>query len=362
MIMPAAVHDRPSTTDRPRPTDHDEEADGMRSFTWLRLLAATASLAVLATACSTGDEEAVRVYSGRHYDLEQAFEQFSEETGVDVEFLFGDDAELRERITAEGEDTLADVYMTVDAGNLALAAEEGLFRPLESQELREAVPENLRDPQGRWFGLSERARTIVYDPADVDPSELSTYAALADPRWEGRLCLRRSTNVYTQSLVASLIANEGRERALEIVTGWADNARILNNDVAILENIAAGSCDVGITNHYYLARLLEDDPDFPVEPFWANQQGRGVHVNVSGAGVTANADDPELAARLLEWLATTGQETFVEGNHEYPVNPEVEPGELIQEFGDFEVDPLNAAEFGGLNREAIELMAEAGYE
>ncbi len=233
---------------------------------------------------------------------------------------------------------------------------------MDSAALREAVPENLRDPDGLWYGLSRRARTIVYDPADVDPSELSTYEALADPEWEGRLCLRRSTNVYTQSLVASLIAHHGEDRALEIVRGWADNASILNNDIAILENIEAGACDVGITNHYYLARLLEDDPDFPVEVFWANQDDRGVHVNVSGAGVTRQADDPELAAQLIEWLATDGQEAFVAGNHEYPVNPAVEPDPLIAEFGAFEADTLNAAEFGSLNAEAIELMAEAGYE
>ncbi len=328
-----------------------------------RLLALLALLSLVASGCGAfGDDQVVRVYSGRHYDLETAFEQFAEETGISVEFLYGSDAELRERIVAEGEDTLADVYMTVDAGNLALAADEGLFQPIESEVLDAAVPENLRDPDGRWYGLSLRARTIVYDPADVDPSELSTYEALADPQWAGRLCLRRSTNVYTQSLVASLIAHLGEERALEVVTGWADNARILNNDVAILENIAAGACDVGITNHYYLARLLEDDPDFPVEVFWADQDGRGVHVNVSGAGVTAEADDPDLAQQLIEWLATDGQEAFVAGNHEYPVNPDVAPDDLVAGFGEFTVDPLGAAEFGALNAEAIRLMAEAGYE
>jgi iron(III) transport system substrate-binding protein len=332
----------------------------------VRVATLAAVLAVLATACATGDDDVVRVYSGRHYDLEQAFEEFAVETGIDVEFLYGDDAELRERIRAEGEDTQADVYMTVDAGNLALAASEGMFQPVADAgllaTLEEAVPANLRDPDGLWFGLSERARTIVYDPDRVEPSELSTYAALAEPEWEGRLCLRRSTNVYTQSLVASLIANEGEDRALEVVEGWAANATILNNDVAILENIAAGTCDVGITNHYYLARLLEDDPEFPVKVFWANQGEEGTHVNVSGAGITAEADDPELAARLLAWLATDGQEAFVEGNHEYPVNPDVEPEPLIAAFGDFEVDQLNASEFGRLNAEAIELMARAGYE
>lgn len=328
----------------------------------IRLAMLASTLALLATACANGDDDVVRVYSGRHYDLEQAFAAFAAETGIDVEFLYGDDAELRERIAVEGEDTQADVYMTVDAGNLALAASEGMFRPLDDPTLEAAVPENLRDPDGLWFGLSERARTIVYHPDRVDPDDLSTYAALAAPEWEGRLCLRRSTNVYTQSLVASIIANEGEERAQQIVEGWAANAQILNNDVAILENIAAGTCDAGITNHYYLARILEDDPDFPVEVFWANQEATGTHVNVSGAGVTAEADDPELAAQLLAWLATTGQETFVEGNHEYPVNDEVEPGPIIADFGEFTVDQLNAGEFGRLNGEAIELMARAGYE
>lgn len=331
----------------------------------IRLLALVGALVMLATGCGAAagaDDDVVQVYSGRHYDLEQAFTAFSEQTGVSVEFLFGNDAELRERIAAEGEDTLADVYMTVDAGNLALAARDGVFQPLESDTLSAAVPENLRDPDGLWYGLSQRARTIMYDPADVDPSELSTYEALADPRWADRLCLRRSTNVYTQSLVASLIVHHGRARAVEIVRGWADNARIFNNDIAILENIAAGTCDVGITNHYYLARLLEDDPDFPVAVFWANQSDEGVHVNVSGAGVTANADDPDLAAQLIEWLATQGQDTFVAGNHEYPVNPDVEPEPLIAGFGGFDVDPLNATEFGSRNAEAIAVMAEAGYE
>lgn len=306
----------------------------------------------------------MRVYSGRHYDLERAFELFAEETDVSVEFLFGSDAELRERIEAEGADTEADVYMTVDAGNLYLAADHGVFRPLDSDRLEAAVPSNLRDPSGRWFGLSMRARTIVYNPDRVRPSELSTYEDLADPKWEGRLCMRDPTNVYTQSLVASLIAHHGYDAALEIVRGWvANDVEILSSDVLILETIAEGGCDVGISNHYYLARLLEEEPDLAVEVFWANQDERGVHVNVSGAGVTKHADDPALAQRLLEWLATKGQTVFVEGNHEYPVNPEVEPGALLEErFGtDFEVDRLNAAEYGSLNGEAIRLLDEAGY-
>lgn len=316
------------------------------------------------TACSGGDGDVVRVYSGRHYDLEPAFERFSEETGISVEFLTGSDAELRERIAAEGEETQADVYLTVDAGNLAIAAGQGLFAALDSPVLDEAVPANLRDPEDRWFGLTVRARTIVYHPDRVAADEIpTTYEELADPRWAGRLCLRDSSNVYTQSLVASLVAHHGEEEALAVVRGWADNAEILANDVLILESIAEGLCDVGITNHYYLARLLEEDPSFPVALTWADQGGRGTHVNISGGGVTRHADDPDLAQRLLEWLATDGQNAFVDSNHEYPVNPEAEAEPLIAtEFGtDFVQDPLDAATFGNLNATAVAIMDEAGY-
>ncbi len=328
------------------------------------MMAAVGVLVLLVSCGGSDGGETVRVYTGRHYDLEPAFEAFSEQTGIGVEFLAGSDVELRERIEAEGDDTQADVYLTVDAANLALAAEEGLFRPLDSDTLVEAVPERYRAPGGEWFGLTRRVRTIVYAPDRVAPDEVpTTYAELADPVWEGRLCLRDSTNVYQQSLVASLISHEGRDRAVEIVEGWARNAELLPNDVLVLETIAAGGCDVGVTNHYYLARLLEDDPDFPVELVWADQAGPGVHVNVSGGGVTAAADDPEPARRLLEFLATEGQSAFVDGNHEYPVNPAVEAEPLIRDtFGtDFTEDDLNAGEIGALNAEAVAVMDEAGY-
>jgi iron(III) transport system substrate-binding protein len=307
-------------------------------------------------------DQAVRVYSGRHYDLEEAFQEYATEIGIDVEFLYGGDAELRERLRTEGEDTLADVFITVDAANLQLAADEELLQPMDS-EIVSGLPDNMVHPDQLWVGLSKRVRTIMYHPDRVDPSELSTYEDLTDPKWKGRLCMRNSNNVYTQSLVASLIHHHGYDAALEIVDGWvANDTEILSNDIVILETIAAGGCDVGITNHYYLARLLEDDPDFPVEPFWANQDQQGVHVNISGAGVTADADNPDLAVDLIEWLATDGQESFVYGNNEYPVNPDVAGPPLVREWGTFLEDPLNAAEFASLNADAIRLMNEAGYD
>lgn len=331
---------------------------------WPSTAALGLALTLLAGACGGSDENTLQIYSGRHYDLEEAFTRYAEETGVSIEFLTGSDAELRERIAAEGEDTEADIYMTVDAGNLAIAAEQGIFTPLDSPVLDDAVPQSLRDPNGQWFAFSRRARTIVYHPDRVSADELpTTYEELAEPKWANRVCLRNSSNTYTQSLVASLIANMGYDEALVVVEGWADNAEILPNDVISIESVADGLCDVAIVNHYYLARLLEDDPELPVELLWANQEGRGTHVNISGAGVTRFADDPDLAQDFLEWLATDGQSVFVDGNHEYPVNPEVEPETLIATtFGEtFVADSVNAAEFGALNAEAVRLLDEAGY-
>ena len=334
------------------------------------LVAAVAVLATTVSGCGflgIGDEPAdLQIYSARHYDLEKAFVEFEEQTGVSVEFIYGDDAELLERLKAEGDETPADVYMTVDAGNLWNAADQGELAPVSSAELEEAVPEDLRDPEGRWYGLAMRARTVTYNPDNVDPSEFDTeqtYAGLTDPKWQGRLCMRDSTASYTQSLVASLIDLHGREKALEIVKGWVDNdVEIMSNDILLLEAIGAGACDVGINNHYYLARELEEDPELNVELLWASQDGAGTHVNISGAGVVKSSDAPKKAQQLIEWLATTGQNDFVDANHEYPVNPDVEPEPLIAGFGDFERMPLNAEAYGDLNAEAIDLLAEAGYK
>ncbi|WP_219415755.1 extracellular solute-binding protein [Pseudonocardia nigra] len=211
-----------------------------------------------------------------------------------------------------------------------------------------------------------RVRTIMYHTGQADPAgfdSAASYAGLADPQWRGRVCMRTANSSYTQSLVASMIDEFGYDRALEIVRGWvANEVRILPNDVEILEDMAAGGCDVGITNHYYLARLMEERPDMPVAPYWANQEGRGVHVNISGAGVLANSDNPDQARRFLEWLATDGQNAFVDGNHEFPVNPAVTPEPAIAQWGEFTYEPINAEAYGALNADAVRLMAEAGYQ
>jgi iron(III) transport system substrate-binding protein len=333
------------------------------------LLALALAPLLVASGCAVfGSEEGadIRVYSARHYDLEAAFTEFHEESGLTIEFLYGDDAELLERLKSEGEDTPADIFMTVDAGMLWNAAEQGLFQPMDSAVLEDAVPEDLRDPEGRWAGLAMRARTVVYDPDAADPAELDpvdTYAGLGDPKWRGRICMRDETASYTQSLVASLIDLHGRERAQEIVQSWVDNdVDVMSNDVELLEAIDAGGCDVGITNHYYLARMLAEDPSFDVSLYWASQEGDGTHTNISGAGVVKGSDAAQDAQQLIEWLATDGQSAFVDGNHEYPVNPDVEPEPLIAEWGEFTRMPVDAAAYGSLNAEAVDVLAEAGYQ
>ena len=336
------------------------------------LLATGLALATLAasTGCSVfsnGDEKAdLQVYSARHYGSEEVFKQFTEETGITVDFLGGENADLLERIKAEGKDSPADIYMTVDAGNLWHAAEEGILAPVTSPVLDKAVPQQYRDSQDRWFGLVLRARTVLYNPDKVEESDLDpkdTYAGLADPKWKGRICMRDDSEAYTVSLVASLIDLYGHDRALEIVKGWvANDVDVMANDVLLIDAVDAGTCDVALVNHYYLARELGERPDLNVKLYWASQEGAGTHVNISGAGIVETSDNKEKAQELLEWLATKGQDDMIAGNHEFPVNPDVQPDAVAAGFGTFKPMPIDAEAYGAKNAEAIDLLAEAGYE
>ena len=333
------------------------------------LLAAGLSLATLlaSAGCGVFDKPAdLQVYSARHYGSEEVFKEFTKETGITVDFLGGDNAELLQRIKAEGSDSPADVYMTDDAGNLWQAANEGLLAPVDSPALDQEIPAQYRDAQNRWFGLVLRARTVLYNPDKVDPAEFDakdTYAGLADPKWKGKLCMRDESEAYQVALVAQLITLYGYDRTLEIVHGWvANDVQIKANDVLLIEAVDAGTCDVAVINHYYLARDLQDHPDRNVKLYWASQQGAGTMVNISGAGVVATSDNKPQAQELLEWLATkSGQTAMMEGNHEYPVNPEVAPDDVAAAFGTFKPATLDATELGEQESNAIKLLDEAGY-
>jgi iron(III) transport system substrate-binding protein len=324
--------------------------------------AATPALSPTPTTAPAGP---VVVYSSRQeYLIKPLFDRFTEETGIEIQLQTGEDGPLIARLEAEGESTFADVLYTVDAGNLWSAAEKGLLQPLQSEVLETNIPAHLRDPNGLWFGLSVRARTIVYSTERVDPAELSTYEALADPKWKGKLCLRTSKKVYNMSLVATMIDRLGLDATEAVVRGWVDNlaTRVFSSDNLIIQAIAAGQCDVGIVNTYYLGQEQQQDPSIPVALFWANQDVSGVHVNVSGAGVTTHAHNPAGAIKLLEWLSTAEpQKMFSELNLEFPANEAIESVDLVKSWGKFKQDTINVATAGRLQTEAVMLMDRADY-
>jgi iron(III) transport system substrate-binding protein len=330
----------------------------------VRLLAPVLSALLLIAGCSQPSSELV-VYSARIEQLiKPIFDRYTAETGQKIRFVTDDAGPLIERLNAEGANSQADILMTVDAGELWHAADLGLFQPTNSDVLAANIPESLRDPQNRWFGFSIRARTIVYSSERVKPEELSDYAALAGERWKGKLCLRTSKKVYNQSLVAMLIAEHGEAKAEEIVRGWVANLAVepFSNDTLLMQAIAAGQCDVGLVNTYYFGRLIRDQPNLPIKLFWADQAGQGVHVNVSGAGVTAHAPRAAEAKKFLEWLSQPeAQAMFAALNMEYPANPAVKADPIVLAWGEFKQSPMNVAQAGALQATAVKLMDRAGY-
>lgn len=311
------------------------------------------------------EKPVVTVYSERKEHLIlPLFEKFTAETGIPVRYITDGAGPLIARLENEAEATPADMLMTVDAGNLWQASEHGVLRSIESDVLEENIPANLQASDNQWFALSQRARTIVYSTERVSPEELSTYEALADEQWKGRLCLRTSKKVYNQSLVATMIKTLGEEKTEEVVRGWVANLATdpYSNDTAVMEAIVAGQCDVGLVNTYYFGRLHAENPEVPLALFWPNQGGRGVHVNVSGAGITKHAPNAKGAQQLLEWLSgAEAQFTFAQINQEYPANPAVEPSPEVAAWGDFKADMVNVEAAGRLQSEAVKLMDRAGY-
>lgn len=315
-------------------------------------------------AAKAGAAGEVVVYSSRQeYLIRPVFERFTAETGIKVSYTTDNEGALISRLEAEGANSPADLFITVDAGNLWLAAEKGLLQPVNSEVLEASIPANLQDPDNRWFAQTIRARTIVYSTERVQPEQLSTYEALADEQWKGRVCLRTSKKVYNQSLVATLIERLGEEQAEQVVKGWIDNlaTEVFANDNAVMEAIAAGQCDVGIVNSYYYGRLTRDK-DLPIKLFWPNQETSGVHINVSGVGLTVHAPNRDNAIQLMEWMSQgTAQSLLANENFEYPANPAVPAAEAVQAWGDYKRDDLNVSIAGKRQVEAVKLMDRVNY-
>jgi iron(III) transport system substrate-binding protein len=305
------------------------------------------------------------VYSARKEHLiKPLFDAYTKETGTKISYVTDKAGPLLQRLNAEGKNTRADLLVTVDAGNLWHAGQQGVLQSVDSKVLESNIPASLRDPNNRWFGLSLRARTIVFSTERVKVDELSTYEALGEVAWKDRLLLRTSKKVYNQSLVAMLIAEHGEAKAEQIVRSWVENlvASPFSNDTKVMEAILAGQGDVGVVNTYYFGRLLKKNPDLKLALYWPNQNSTGVHVNVSGAGVTKYAKNREGAIKFLEWLSSVdAQNLFADANMEYPVNQNVEVHDFVKNWGSFKASELNLSNAGKLQSTAIKLMDRAGY-
>lgn len=331
------------------------------------------AMTVVVAGC-TKEEQVVNLYTSRHYDADQALlDKFTEETGIKVNVVKDDGSTLITRLETEGADTEADLFITSDAGNLEIAKSKGLLQTVESEVLNTNIPANLRDDESFWFGLTMRARVIVYSLDRVDPSELSTYEDLTNENWQGRILVRSASNMYNQSLLASMVATKGYEEAKDWAQGVRDNmARTPEgNDRAQAISVAAGIGDVAIMNTYYIGKMIHSDEAEQNEAvekvgvFFPNQgEGEGgTHVNVSGIALTKHAKNVENAIKLMEFLSgEEAQGVYASTNYEYPVNPEVEPSELLKSWGEFKTQDINLSLLGEHNKDAVAIFEEVNWD
>lgn len=342
-----------------------------RRFSFSKTFVLTPLCLVSLFAQSVAYAQEVNVYSARKEALIMPLlKRFKAETGIDFNLITGKADTLLKRLESEGQSSPADIFITTDAGRLQRAKEAGVLRPLENAVLSAKIPVNLRDKENYWFGLSQRARVIFYVKDKVKPAELSTYEDLADSKWNKRICIRSSGNIYNQSLVASMIEAHGIEKTEDWARGLVANLarKPAGGDTDQLRAAAAGLCDIAIANTYYYGRLVSSskEKDRQVSSslgvFWPNQDDRGAHVNVSGAAITKHAKHADAAERLLEFLVSAESQTwYAEVNNEYPVVAGAKVSATLQSFGDFKSDSLNLTRLGENNRDAVKLMDRAGW-
>lgn len=317
-------------------------------------------------AAAAESSKTVTIYSERKEQLiKPILDEYTKETGVKIVFLSDSVATLTQRLKAEGSKSPADILLAVDAGSLWNAAQQDLFEPTQSAVLEANIPADLRDPQNKWFGLTIRARTMVYNPKKIQPSEIKSYANLATPAFKGRLCLRTSKKVYNQSLVGMLIADKGEAQAEKIVKGWVENlaAPVFADDNAVIAAVNAGQCDVGIVNSYYYGRLIKKDPKLTAKLFWAPASEGGVHVNISGAGILKTSKNKVEAKKLIEWMAgEKAQKLFTDIDFEFPVSSKVAANPVLQSWGKYDAAKGNIAKAGELQEKATKLMDRVNYK
>ncbi len=314
----------------------------------------------------------ITIYTHRHYDSDKKIiANFEKETGIKVNIVKAKADELLQKLEVEGKHSPADLLLTIDAGRLVRAKQKGLLQTAKSEIIENSVPKNLRDKENFWFALTKRARIIVYDKRKVNPRDLSTYENLASPRWNGKILIRSSSSIYNQSLLASIIANDGQDSAKKWAEGLVRNmARIpKGNDRDQVKAILAGEGEIGIINTYYLGKLINSKDSLEAEAgnsvgvFFLNQEDRGAHINISGIGVAKYAPNKEDAVKFIEYLVSKEvQEIFAKANYEYPVNKEASASELLKSWGDFKEDSLPLSQLGELNKNAVIIFDEVAWD
>lgn len=329
-----------------------------------------ASTFILSASAAAKDPE-VNLYSARKQQLiKPILDQFTEETGIKVNLITGKADALIKRLEAEGENSPADLLISTDAGRLFRAKSKGLTQPFTTQTLAKIIPAQLRDTDNHWYGLSLRARPIMYVKGKVDPKQLSTYEALTDETWKGRICIRSSNNIYNQSLVASIIAADGSAATGAWARGLVKNfaRKPSGGDRDQIKAAVTGVCDIAIANTYYLAGMLNSKDAKQkaiaekIGVFWPNQKGRGTHVNVSGIALTKTAKNVANALQLVEFLASPkAQSWYAEVNNEYPVREGIESSSTLKAWGTFKHDSIMLSRLGELNSDAVKLMDKAGW-
>ena len=333
-------------------------------------IAGLSACAETESSAPVADNGEVNLYSSRHYDTDLAlYDDFTKQTGIKVNRIEADADALIERIRSEGEFSPADILITVDAGRLWRAEEAGVLAPVESAVLTERLPAHLRHPDGLWFGLSTRARIIIYNKAAGKPEGLTTYADLANPALKGDICMRSSSNIYNISLLSSIVAHKGADQAEAWAKGVVANFKQApqGNDTAMIEAVAAGQCRISLVNTYYLARFAGGDAAQKtifdqIGVIFPDQDGAGTHVNISGAGVVKYAPNRENAVKFLEYLTSeSAQRYFADGNNEYPAAIGLKANSAVEKLGSFKPDTLNAAEIGRNQAEAVKLFDRAGW-
>ncbi len=322
--------------------------------------------AIFLTYVYANDNNFVNVVSARQeYLIKPIFQEFTKDTGIKVIYFISDANEVMNIIKSQGEQTEVDAFLAVDASDLYEAQQFGILQPIRSRMLDRNIPSHLKDPSRQWFGLSLRVRSIVYNSSKVDPKSITNYESISDNKWHKKLAVRTSSRIYNKSMVAMMIAQYGYEKTKEIIKGWVNNFAMkpLNSDIEVINSVLNNKADIGIVNSYYLAKMIKDKPSLPIKMHWVGNSDGGVHVNISGMGITRYAKRKENAIKLIEWLSSKkGQELFANIDMEYPVNKKVDMHPILEKWGEFNQTTINVKKAGELRNQAVKLMKEVGYE